>query len=369
MVIENEELRARLHDDLDTFARREHDLDVHEIEEEQDVPVLVPGLTSSIGALWPPDEASFERIKGIYSNGIVEDKSSLSEILVQVDAVREGFGDERFTRVSIRAVVDRDFLERSLGEDDGLVEHIEAMFSLEGAQEAFRESALVYFGTNSKSRNSIEIDRVMENYDAAMNYDFVSPEEVLKRVNDIGYDLMILEGNPDDNLVNQVSELYQRFGWAKDQVAEILANPSNIIAVAQKDGEIVSAGIAEMAEVPIGDNTLRIVEITEAATKEEHARRGLYTAVSTTLLKELAGRSVNAEVFGGKVDLVYGECNGLAPGVLKTAKVQGRTFAIENGFNGYLSQHVPIEGEPKITKFNDLLPAGMTGQKLEEVYA
>jgi len=156
-----------------------------------------------------------------------------------------------------------------------------------------------------------------------------------------------------DTSIDQVSHLYEHFGWTMDEVRVLLNNPLNIVAVANFGPSIVSAGIAEIAVIPIGEKTLRIVEITEAATLDKHQRQS---------------------VFGGEIDLVFGECNGLAAGVLSVAKIQGRIFAAEMGAlygfpgSGVLYQQVPIQGPEKHTLYNDLLPAYLTRSSLYKYY-
>src|SRR5690606_36815857 len=120
-----------------------------------------------------------------------------------------------------------------------------------------------------------------------------------------------------ENQVDQMTALYERFGWNRDEVVELLQNPDNIISVAKHEGRIVSAGIAEIASIPIGNESLRIAEITEAATLEEFGGNGFYTGVSAKLLEELARRSKENSIYNGPIDLVFGECNGLSLGVLK----------------------------------------------------
>ena len=76
---------------------------------------------------------------------------------------------------------------------------------------------------------------------------------------------------------------------------------------------------------------------------------------------------------GGELDIVFGECNANAPGVIKTAHLQGRAFALEtsNSFRyngkGVLHQHVPINGLPRKTAYNDLFPAFLTQKELYRV--
>jgi hypothetical protein len=119
-----------------------------------------------------------------------------------------------------------------------------------------------------------------------------------------------------------------------------------------------------------GHRNLEIIEITEAATLNEHQNKGLYAAVSTQLMIELAGMMKR----GMPIDLVFGECNGLSQGVLVVAKQQGRQFATEVGSkygfdnSGILFQQVPISGPERHTSYNDLIPAFFTGDQLFKKY-
>ncbi len=337
-------------------------------EGEQDVPDIQTGLTSSVGALWPPGRASFEREKGIYTPAVVRSSLHMGVILGEIDRAVASFRGDGITRVSYRAVIDSAYLAAAREQNPYIDSLIEAQFSLNGTQPAFESTSLVYLGANHESRQPLEIPRLVRNVEDAFQCEPIPPSEILGRATDQGYDLSVLTNDIPKVTVDQVSALYERFEWTRDEVVEILTKPTNLVAVASKDGEIVSAGIAEMVSVPIGGDTLRIVEITEAATREDHARKGLYTAVSTRLLLDLAQRSQRLEVLGGSIDLVYGECNGNAPGVLKTARLQGRRFAFEYGPDGVLFQHVPIKGVEKITRYNDLFPTAINTAELHRRY-
>lgn len=343
---------------------------------QQDVPAHDGGLTSSVGALWPPERASFERIKGIYTQGIIRDRKGLDEIVNQVNKAQAIFNGE-VNRISLRAVVDVDYL-REVAEDIQAHSIVEAAIPLSGTQPAFEDTVLVYFGLNHSTRQPIqtEIVKYLDNLREASSHRVLTPQEIRKRVEREGYDIRILSKEAvTEDRIDQVALLYRRFGWAREEVSTILNNPNNFIGIAVKDDMIVSAGIAEMARIPIGYNGLRIAEVTEAATLDEHARNGLYTAVSSGLLEELSRRSKEGQILGGEIDLVYGECNGNALGVLKTAHVQGRRFARNEGGNfglpdsGVLFQHVPIAGLPKGTEYNDLFPAFMVRSELYGRYA
>ena len=83
--------------------------------------------------------------------------------------------------------------------------------------------------------------------------------------------------------------------------------------------------MAERAEITlIRSNerfTLVMYEITEAATREEYRGNGLYFAVALIINRLLTETNAN---------LVFGESNLSAPGVLKAAYRQGRHSTLKN---------------------------------------
>lgn len=348
-----------------------HTFKANPITEEQDVPDHVPGMTSSIGALWPPQKTSFNRIKGFYTPSVIATASQFEKFFQNFLDIcaRASSHPHETSRVSIRAIVAR----HVLAERHPLLERsLEAIFDLDGSPQ-FAGNALIYFGCNHASRSSLvdELAQYRKNLVSALRVFPHPPVRLVQRAFDQGYTLQIIKygaTSPEQRAqtLHQMADLYTRFGWKTPDVEDILKNPNNIIAVAETGGSIVSAGIAEMAKVQIGNRSLHMAEITEAATREEHACQGLYTAVSTFLIQEIATRSQRNEFLNDEVDLVYGECNGNALGVLKTSAIQGRTFATETtaryGFphRGILHQHVPISGAPRITPYNDLFPTYLT---------
>lgn len=341
----------------------------------QDVPQHQVGLTSSIGGLWPPEEASFGRVKGFYTNGVISKLEELEEFTGTLNKIYTQSLEEtsKITRVSLRAIIEgKEELMRAAQLKDSL----EVAVNLDGTQDGLNGNWLIYLGLNNPSRrsNPEELSQYIRNVEEAIKVPSRKPGEIFFKTEERGYSLEILSlpisANERNSVIDQMSNLYSRFGWNRGEVETIMDNPANIIGVAKYKDQIVSAGIAESATVPIGKKKLRIVEITEAATLEEHARNGLYTSVSTSLLKEIAHRSRHQRIDGGEVDLVFGECNGNAPGVLRTAAIQGRKFALnttkEFGFDnrGFLCQHVNIKGSPKTTEYNDLFPAYLTKENL-----
>jgi len=346
----------------------------------QDVPLHDRSLTtetSSIGGLWPPERASFDRIKGIFTKGIIRSVGEIEEVRLTIGQARqEGFSDG-ISRVSVRAVIDL-FLLR---EQRGLLRPVvEAIIPLKGTQPHLEDTALVYLGVNREDRQSdpVEVQRYWAGLTSVLENLTPRPyRDSLDRVTQDGYQVNLLvlpaEEPGRNEIIDQVAFLYERFGWTREEVVEILENPNNLMVTATKDGEIASAGIAEMATIPIGDTVIRVAEITEAATSDKHARRGIYTAVSTKLLEILAAKSRNGEFLGGELDLVYGECNGNAHGVTRTARIQGRIFSTQVGFDlgyphsGMLPQHVPIAGGKRKTPYNDLFPAFLTREHLYKI--
>lgn len=346
----------------------------------QDVPTHEADFTSSVGALWPPERASFGRIKGIYTGGIITGEGMLGVVIdqlqTQVSSHLENPTSE-ITRISLRAVLDEGVLRVVTPQ---LANVIEAVIPLQGTQKVFESAVLVYFGVNDTLRQSLpeELDIYKKNVMETLTLETRPYSELIDRVQKKEYQVGVISLPSDyqekEKIVLQVAKLYERFGWSTEEVEQILTNPNNIAAAAVYGDEIVSAGIAEMAIVPIGQHFLRFAEITEAATADEHARNGLYTAVSATLLRELSNKSSRKTIFGGEIDFAFGECNGNAPGVLRTARIQGRTFAYEMGENfgfagsGILHQHVPISGATRKTPYNDLFPAFIIRNKLYTLY-
>lgn len=336
--------------------------------------------TSSIGPQWPPAKASFERIKGFYNIGIIESKLELLGLLDETQKIGKQLDLlEDVSRVSIRAVVKDNLLADN---HDLLTDHGEAIVSLDGDQSAFTGTSILYLGYNKNERQSHpdDLDVCFKNLRIALNKPLRSASEAIGIIENKGYCVGVLdydERTQNESILCQVASLYRRFGWEKDDVDELLRNRNNLIAVAKDKDVIIGAGIAEMSLINIGGNnglphSLRMVELTEAATEERYAGQGLYSAVSGSLLIKLYLLSKKRQILGGSVDLIFGECNGSNTGILCVAKSQGRIFAYEDSLKrglplkGVLLQHVPIAGDGnRRTRYNDLFPLAMTSVGLD----
>lgn len=333
-----------------------------------DIPELMS--TSSVGSIeWPPTSASENRKKGVFRT-VIKNKADLKKILSEWSVFPF---DQETSRFSARFFLDNNLLTNLDYKDRLFVDpFIEGIIPLAktGIPE-LEETSIIYLGKNSPSRVSSG-QVIKEELDAARNI-FNSS---LNNFNHIfgGYHVEILHETRkrESDLQKQFNGLYSAFGWSEEDVRKILTNPNNILAAAFDDDLLISAGIAERAQLEVGvDQTsvdLVMYEITEAATREEYRRNGIYTEVAITIMKYLAKSDVN---------LVYAESNLIAPGVLKSAARQGRHSVLETfdrfGFTPKpLSQHVRISGgksdnRPPNLK-NDLLVTFIPRQEIIERY-
>lgn len=340
------------------------------MERELDTPDPYGQDTSAIGPKWPPRQTSFGRVKGFYDGSIVETGFVLDDILQSVDGWSKRLGQSiPSTRVSLRAVVNNE-LFRSRWHD--LREYGEAVIDLDGTRGCFEGCSVLYLGNNHPGRhaNPVDLEECFRNLNEALRHPLSSASAHVARVSSQGYVLGTLsEGDRIGNaeVVDDLALLYTPFGWARADVQALLTNKDNIISVAKFNERVVSAGIAEVAQLNLeGGEVLRMAELTDAATLPAHGGKGLYSAVSTRMLQELDGLSLQGE----GIDVVFGECNGVSLSVLKVAKSQGRTFSPQIcqfrnlPFRGVLPQHVPIAGGSKNSPFNDLIPAYLTQQEV-----
>lgn len=342
---------------------------------------------SSIGPKWPPVRASFERIKGIYTPGIINSLAHFEQDFFPCfSEYLESplFGEkspEGYTRISLRAIVSNDLVIDLPEKYRGFVE---AIVPLTGTHQSFENSSIVYFGANHESRLSDDhrLEQNWSNLMMASKLEAKSPDAMMQKPLENGYELDVVEntGDPDNFLVRQVFNLIKRFEYSVDDTRRILADPTFTLGIAKKNGEIVAVGLAETNEIEIGGETLILVELTEASTHVDHLHKGLYSGIATTLLKHLSARSNEMGFNGREVDMIYGESNGSAPGVLITAARQGRTFSTDVcrifGYEGkgVLPLHVPIldpdedSAGSEINRNNNLFPSFISRETLYNLY-
>ncbi|MEM9555773.1 MAG: hypothetical protein AAGC60_16080 [Acidobacteriota bacterium] len=300
---------------------------------------------------------------------MVRTAERLEDLLRSLEVLRGHLRPGGPDRISLRAVVD----------DDLLLEHattietwVEAALPLSGV---LTGCSLVYLGANHASRacNPADVERCRRNVERAAAESVRSASAVAERALTHGYRLEVLDAEQrlgDPRLVAGIARLYRRFGWSDSDTRRLLGSPDTLLGVAWRGDEVTCAGLAEQVLLRFGDGEeLRLAEFTEAATHDAHRRRGLYSAVCGALMAELVDRSRRNAVLGGGIDLAFGECSGLDGGVLVAATRLGRRFAcrarIDLPFAGVLRQHVPIDGTPRATPYNDLYPTFITADALE----
>lgn len=329
-----------------------------------DVPQHITG-TSSIGGFGEPSPSSFNRYKGIHEH-YVSDQSGLSVYLREFYRATEKLDTQECTRVQHRALISNDLIREGVKDGQIWIDFVESIIPVNDQQ------SIIYLSKNAPSRqlHPSDNDKVQENLSVLEQISFRPYQKTIELVKEKGYSVSILNneertGSMLDDTVRQLYALYERFGWNEEDIRELCNNPNNTIGIVRHKGKIVSAGIAERAELVIDGQTISMVEITEAATDAEHINRGLYAAVSCNLLLDLAnGENVP--------DVVFGECNTLSKGVLIVAKAQGRVSAKETmelfGIQrtGELNQQVPINDPSgtRASEYNNLMPMSLTKEQL-----
>lgn len=335
------------------------------INGELDIPT---SFVSSIGEIvWPPKETNNGRLKGIFPNPI-NDEDLLVSFLNYLNELK--FPNET-SRITARALVSKEAL-LNFNHKSPYSSLIETIIPLDG--EIFGNFCLVYFGKNAPQRICPEeiINRQYQNALYIFNECTRLTEE--KNTDNNNFEILLIDDSMRRNrqIIEMYYQLYSNFGWSKEEVSALIRNPSNLlIAAINNNQRIVSSGLVEFASIDFNGlpEPLKIAEITEAATLEEFRGRGLYRRVSNQILEILSNQQ-------NPPDLVFGESNLDAPGVLKVAAQQGRIPALKTAqdFNlphaWILPQHVSIfqENRPSNYPYNNLMVTYLTQERLKGLW-
>ena len=337
--------------------------------------------TSSIGALeWPPIVASESRLKGIYPE-VIADPLKVINLFTEVKQLpfQDGPDSSDVSRISARAFITREAFRAAIVSEPGLIAYLtEGAIDLEGTQRPELDDLVwVYLGRNDPRRRSNHHDFSLRIDDVAQIFSG-DEVDVIERADPQygkkGYSIDLLPANASEDtlVINQYAKLYQIFGRTREEVITMLKQPSNIHVAAFHGGDLISAGIAELGEIPLIRNGQRVpikfAEITEAATDEVYRRQGFYTIVANHLNRQCAKLDL---------DFVMAESNTSSLGVIVSAKHQGRRTSLEvlKSFGlplRLLEQHVRIfegsaDNRPTEEK-NDLVPTFMTRKTLQDRY-
>ena len=166
--------------------------------------------TSSIGPQWPPEQASYGRIKGIDNRGQIDDLSKLAELLSRLTALRETLEPVVLDRISIRALISN----RLLAEHSKMFRPWgEALIPLKGCGSHLEDLSLVYLGGNGQSRatDPEDLKRCLANVTTAEARGSRPASKMVERAVDGGYTVRILnmeERQSSGDLHRSMAELY-----------------------------------------------------------------------------------------------------------------------------------------------------------------
>ena len=303
-------------------------------------------LTSSVGAAWPPQRASNNRIRGFFDHVVCDRSDAIDFVAIfereRVIAEQDADAD----RLSIRVITTGTAMKVL----DGLIE-------VEGAMPLRGEDGLhvTYAAWNHCDRSTAQATLIhhrhfLENIASMQRaIDFVPVDGIFSPV-------QLIDSRTTDTerlaLSEKFSELYGAFGYSERDVQDLLLNSANTIAYIELGGAVVSTAMAEHATVQAQDKSVRLAEITEAFTLPDYRGRGLYQAVSQYLVSQLSL---------GDLDAVYGESNLASPGVVVAAHKNGRQFSclererlgIQNPNFGILQQNFHVADGVETRRYND----------------
>lgn len=292
--------------------------------------------TSSIGACWPPELGSNNRIRGFYTDGIISDSADADAFADAYHHASLRVGQE-VSRVSIRLVTFPDMLSEL--EDRGVPVEAAMPLSVPILRQSRGDHLIAYTGHNHHSRHETpdEENVLLQPAPARQLLWRDEVERKLGRVSQrLGDDLRLGSIGRDTEEAYRLSmspnfaELYAPFGYDDADVQELLTNPNNtVVWVETSNGTVLSTAMAEIATISVaGLGNLVMAEVTEASTLPGYRGQGLYRVASGALICRLADMSHEAIQNGeNPIHAIYGEANMNMPGVLQASMQNGRRFA------------------------------------------
>jgi len=308
---------------------------------------------SSVGATWPPAEATNNRIRGFYES-TVETPSDINTFVSEFEHYKNDLANHPdFDRLSIRTVA-------SLG---AISAFDQAGLAIEGAMPIRSQDELmvVYTAWNHPTRRASE-EKLGEHREflGKVATEDRDTHDKVANLNSRGFiPRMIGPSTPEAEkaaLVSRFTELYGAFGYDQSQVEELLLDPANTIAYIEDETGVISTAMAERAEIKVeGLGDLTMAEITEAFTLPRRRKEGLYMLISGYLTAQLVEGSHQT------LDVLYGEGNLAVPGVVIAAHQNGRRLSymdrewlgITQPNFGILEQNFHVSDGEETRRFND----------------
>lgn len=310
--------------------------------------------TSSIGAQWPPQPSTQNRIRGFATERVLSTPDDADWFAEQFTAAESQLSLDGPSRLSIRAVAEPQTMRMLAERGVPLEAALRLCTPVYGSGRS--DQLVIYAGRNMDHRRA--------HIDPAIDLASDGPEsliwrprlemreqQIADRLHAQLYTGEIHAGTDDterSRLIDEFCDLYEPFGYNRAEVEELLTNPANhIVYVRSHDGQILSTALAETARIEVdGLGELVMAEITEASTRPEYRGQGLYRLASGLLISRLADISHQAISRGeAPINAIYGESNMNMPGVLQAALKNGRRFSAADAasFGMLFNPHVRRE--------------------------
>ena len=278
--------------------------------------------TSSIGAVWPPTFATYNRLRGLYPES-VDTRSQMSRFIQEFTYYREMAQLSSIDRSTIRYVGSTEFLH--LLPESAI--QIEGVIPLACTHSHY----LIYTRWNSPTRTAAteRVDRHRNLLEQTRSQQ-IRTNNIETVAESLGLRIQLLTRTTAPSRraseIPRFSDIYRAFGRSEQDAAELVLDVNNTIAyLVAPDGTIVCTTLVEQARIPIaGHGMLNLYEVAEGATRSDYQGRGLYRGLSAFLIDIIRDES------SAPIDAIYGECNLSAPGVVYAARQNGRRFVYED---------------------------------------
>lgn len=265
-----------------------------------------PPKVGSIGAHWPPAlDARNARVKG-FSPFKIDSEGHLRTFRSAIaDAEAE---HPEATRTTVRAFMTPEIRRQLQAE---LTDHtttgvVEVHFPVDNV---FPGYELVYVGHNAESRMpaaGILEEEIRSVEDIMRTIEVVSEVAAMQRLRRSGYRTSRLTDCNErqlDQLLALYTEAYEdyTFDITPQTIGDMLDNGNLVLVGVHEKADIVSAMIAEHAELTVDGTTVHLYELSDYATLRAHRRHGLITAMQIAAIN-----SIRALEHGGEA-IIYAE--------------------------------------------------------------
>lgn len=317
--------------------------------------------TSSIGACWPAEVSSNNRIRGFYPC-VIEKDADYDKFHAEFEKSCEIASSLEIDRVSFRFCA----TSRIIGSLVASNSNIEAIIPLSETDDSGDGHFICYVAENAEHRKMtpeiLASHRKLLNRAAASQ---IATDDPYKHITSLNGEINFIhnsEGAKTQRLVPAFLALYEKFGFSETDVAHILSSDDNMVAYVTNDaGNIICTALAERAQIPIVgalNDLVNIYEITEAVTHPDFTSQGFYRSLSRCLVDHLIERRNSGDE---QIHAIYGESNLSSPGVIFAASKNGRKFSaldgelfgIKDTAFGILEQNYSVDDGIEKRPFND----------------